>query len=106
MLIGLTALFFCGCKSPRPHLVDKLLKQDPVAPIDHWMKTSDNWSLHLWHYPPINHDPKRLPVILCHGLSHNNTYWDLAENVSLAQYLQQRGYDVWSVSLRGSGQST
>lgn len=106
ILFCLTAIFWSGCKSPSPRLVEKLLKQDVAAPIDHWVKTSDNWSLHLWHYPPVNHDPKRLPIILCHGLSHNNTYWDLAENVSLAKYLQRRGYDVWSVSLRGSGQST
>lgn len=106
IIFCLAATLAGGCQSSSPRLVEKLLAPDPAAPIDHWVKTSDNWSLHLLHYPPVKHNPKRVPIVLCHGLSHNNTYWDLTENVSLAKYLQRRGYDVWSVSLRGSGQST
>ncbi|NLE29981.1 MAG: alpha/beta hydrolase [Phycisphaerae bacterium] len=106
IIFCLAATLAGGCQSSSPRLVEKLLAPDPAAPIDHWVKTSDNWSLHLLHYPPVKHNPKRVPIVLCHGLSHNNTYWDLADNVSLARYLQRRGYDVWSVSLRGAGQST
>lgn len=77
-----------------------------APPEDHWAHTSDNWTIHLLRYKPNTISPKRDPVILCHGLSHNNTFWDLAPTVSLARFLQARGYDVWSPSLRGAGQST
>jgi len=76
------------------------------SPEDHWVKTDDNWTLHILRYKPVRLDPKRSPVILCHGLSHNNLFWDVVPKTSLAQYLQAGGFDVWSVSLRGAGQST
>lgn len=68
--------------------------------------TPDGWTISVAHYAPERIDKDRLPVILCHGLSYNGVFWDLAPEVSLARYLQQAGYDVWVPSLRGAGWST
>jgi hypothetical protein len=42
------------------------------------------------------------PVILCPGLGSSGAYsFDLSPNVSLADYLASRGWDVWTCELRG-----
>jgi len=69
-------------------------------------KTADGWELSLFRYTPERIDPKKRPVVLCHGFSYNNYFWDVDENHSLARYLARNGYDVWTVSLRGAGRST
>jgi len=46
-----------------------------------------------------------MPVILCHGLTYNALFWDLIPECSFAEYLSSQGFDVWAVSLRGSGLS-
>lgn len=43
------------------------------------------------------------PVVLCHGISSNARFWDLAPDRSLADYLVAQGYDVWNLDLRGHG---
>ena len=70
-----------------------------------YTKTSDGWTLQIDRFEPDRPDPAANPVVLCHGLSYNNHFWDLTEKVSLARYLAGSGYDVWSVSLRGAGLS-
>ncbi len=41
-------------------------------------------------------------VILCPGLGSSGAYcFDLSPAVSLADYLAERGWDVWTVELRG-----
>jgi len=105
--------FFClmlvlsglSCHKPQ-HEIKSILQPKPTDPVSYWTKTDDNWSLHILRYQPATLDPNRAPVILCHGLSHNNSFWDLSDEVSFAKYLQREGFDVWSVSLRGAGQST
>lgn len=74
-------------------------------------ETPDGWTIELKRYrleePSADGTGEdRLPVILCHGLSCNNFFWDLTEKVSFAHYLAEEGYDVWVPSLRGSGKST
>jgi len=71
----------------------------------HYTQTSDGWTLQVDRYQPTTPDPVNYPVVLCHGLSYNNRFWDLTKKTSLARYLAERGYDVWSVSLRGAGLS-
>lgn len=43
------------------------------------------------------------PVVLCHGISSNARFWDLAPDRSLADWLVGQGYDVWNLDLRGHG---
>jgi pimeloyl-ACP methyl ester carboxylesterase len=45
------------------------------------------------------------PVVLCHGLGGNRFNFDLDERHSLAAYLEDQGFDVWLVELRGHGRS-
>ena len=71
----------------------------------HYTETSDGWRLQVDRYQPTKPDPANNPVVLCHGLSYNNRFWDLTKKTSLARYLAERGYDVWTVSLRGAGLS-
>lgn len=48
--------------------------------------------------PPKQHHP----VILCPGLGSSGAYsFDLSPNVSLADYLAGKGWDVWTCELRG-----
>ncbi len=72
----------------------------------HYTETADGRRLALRRYLPENPMMDKEPVILCHGLSYNLLFWDLAEEVSLARYLAGAGYDVWSLSLRGSAPSS
>ncbi len=68
--------------------------------------TKDGWTLVAHHYRPTRAPkPGAMPVILCHGLTYNASFWDLDPAVSFASYLASQGYDVWSIDLRGSGMS-
>jgi len=77
-----------------------------------YFDTEDGWRLAIEHYPPetanmaFTEKTGRTPVILCHGLGLNSYFWDLIPKLSFARYLASYGYDVWVVSLRGSGTST
>jgi lysosomal acid lipase/cholesteryl ester hydrolase len=72
----------------------------------HVIKTRDGWNLVAIRYRPTGPPrPGRLPVILCHGLTYNASFWDLDPSCSLPRDLAGRGFDVWVVNLRGSGAS-
>ena len=84
-----------------------VLPRHDLLVTDFFPMTSDGWTLHLRRYrsrTALSAD--RLPVVLCHGLSCNGRFWDLAEKVSLVRYLVRLGYDVWVPTLRGAGLST
>lgn len=66
--------------------------------------TADGWKLGIRHIRPKQPDPNKLPVILCHGLGLNGTFWTITDN-HLAQQLADRGYDVFVPDMRGSGAS-
>jgi lysosomal acid lipase/cholesteryl ester hydrolase len=68
--------------------------------------TSDEWTLVAYRHRPERLDPGRLPVVLCHGVGSNSSIFNLSNDLSLAQYLAERGWDVWNVNLRGAGLST
>lgn len=69
------------------------------------IQTADGWTLVAHRFTPARPRPGAAPVILCHGLSYNAEFWTLDPSVNLAQFLNERGYDVWVVSLRGCGLS-
>jgi pimeloyl-ACP methyl ester carboxylesterase len=67
--------------------------------------TADGWDLALYHYRPAKARPDKAPVILCHGMALNNYFWNLTVENHFPRFLTDRGYDVWTVDLRGYGQS-
>ena len=78
----------------------------PAAPEPHAIKTRDGWTLVAFRYRPSGPPrPGAMPVILCHGLTYNSTFWDLDPSCSLPRYLASQGFDVWTVDLRGCGAS-
>lgn len=66
--------------------------------------TKDGWKLGMRHIRPAVPDPGKLPVVLCHGLGLNATFWTITDN-HLPEQLAAKGYDVFLVDLRGSGES-
>jgi len=96
----LLLLALCGAPAtPSPSPGDVAGVPEPAAPEVTWVDTDDGYQLALEHHP----NEGGPPVVLCHGISSNHRFWDLAPGRSLAAYLQQRGYDVWNMDLRGHG---
>jgi pimeloyl-ACP methyl ester carboxylesterase len=71
---------------------------------DAFTYTTDGWRLGVRHYRPINLDPGKLPVVLCHGLGLNATFWTITDN-HLPYQLAMRGYEVFLFDIRGSGEN-
>lgn len=67
-------------------------------------RTLDGWHLALHRYRPRG-EPRRHPVVLCHGLASNRFAFDPGPELSLARYLRDRGFDVFALELRGHGLS-
>jgi pimeloyl-ACP methyl ester carboxylesterase len=69
-------------------------------------KTRDMHTLILWRcFPPQEVISHTHSVILFHGFASNRFTFDLDAEVSVANYLASKGWDVWVVELRGSGKS-
>lgn len=106
LLAGLL-LVLSGCQG-----VSKIFSSPAVLPKPkrlieaHTAKTADDWTLSLKRFRRADGQASLGPVVLCHGFSYNGFFWDLDETHSLASYLADRDFDVWVVSLRGSGAST
>ena len=66
--------------------------------------TKDGWMLGVRHIPSKQPGSGKLPVVLCHGLGLNGTFWTITDN-HLPSQLAARGYDVFVVDMRGSGAS-
>lgn len=64
--------------------------------------TEDGASVFLGRLRPVEDDPTRPPVILCHGLAMNRRAFAFDPDKSLARALSARGRDVWVLELRGS----
>jgi pimeloyl-ACP methyl ester carboxylesterase len=71
---------------------------------DGYAYTDDGWRLGVRHYRPAQPDPGKLPVVLCHGLGLNATFWTITEQ-HLPSQLTARGYDVYVFDIRGSGEN-
>jgi pimeloyl-ACP methyl ester carboxylesterase len=86
-------------------LIDAWYERGRTAPDCHWAHTRDGWRLALYRHQPPRRS-HRTPVLLCHGMSSNRWDMDAPGQISMARWLQQRGYDVWVMELRGAGRST
>ncbi len=71
---------------------------------DGYAYTEDGWRLGVRHYRPQNPDPGKLPVVLCHGLGLNATFWTITD-AHLPAQLTARGYEVYVFDIRGSGEN-
>jgi pimeloyl-ACP methyl ester carboxylesterase len=71
---------------------------------DGYATTLDGWKLGIRMYEPRQADPGKLPVVLCHGLGLNGTFWTITDD-HLPGQLAARGYEVFIVDMRGSGAS-
>jgi lysosomal acid lipase/cholesteryl ester hydrolase len=71
---------------------------------DGYAVTADGWYLSMRHIRPAQPDPGKYPVVLCHGLGLNGTFWTITDDHLPAQ-LAARGYEVFVCDLRGSGNS-
>jgi pimeloyl-ACP methyl ester carboxylesterase len=69
---------------------------------DGYAYTADGWRLGVRHYRPETPDPSKLPVVLCHGLGLNATFWTITDD-HLPSQLNARGYEVYVFDIRGSG---
>jgi hypothetical protein len=89
-----------GPSQPRPHpfyLRPQHIKTNYKCP------TSDGWMLHIVRTKQLGQISTRVhPVVLCPGLGSSGAYsFDLSPDISLADYLASKGWDVWTVELRG-----
>lgn len=71
----------------------------------HWAVTDERFELALVRLRIGKKARRQSPVILSHGLFVNSRFLDLDEEHSLGRYLAKEGFDVWNLSLRGTGRS-
>jgi len=100
VLIGGIIPSVVGCASMRRDYPNRDLR--PCA--DEYAYTEDGWRLGIRRYRPARPDPSKLPVVLCHGLGLNATFWTLTDN-HLPGQLAARGYEVFVFDMRGSGEN-
>ena len=98
--VGLVAGVLPGCATMRYHAESLDLR--PCA--QGFATTADGWKLGMRHFPAAEPHSGKLPVVLCHGLGLNGTFWTINDN-HLPSQLAARGYDVFVVDMRGSGAS-
>src|SRR3954454_2372023 len=100
IVCAMGAVTMPGCASMRRNAPTPDLR--PCS--DGFAYTRDGWQLGIRHIRPAHPDPAKLPVVLCHGLGLNATFWTLTD-AHLPDQLAARGYEVFLVDLRGSGES-
>jgi lysosomal acid lipase/cholesteryl ester hydrolase len=105
LLVLLTWLLLAttpGCATMRKHAS----RSDLQPCSDGYAYTADGWRLGVRHFRPPVPDPEKLPVVLCHGLGLNGTFWTITDpGTYLPAQLAARGYDVFIFDFRGSGES-
>jgi pimeloyl-ACP methyl ester carboxylesterase len=99
-LLLLAALPGCATMRHNAHTPDLRPCSDGYA------FTDDGWRLGVRHLRPAAPDPSKLPVVLCHGLGLNGTFWTITDAEShLPAQLLAHGYEVFIFDFRGSGES-
>ncbi len=96
-LLGLSAP---GCAAIRMNAPSPDLRPGS----DGFAATADGWMLGIRRVRPSVPDPTKRPVVLCHGLGLNGTFWTLTDD-NLPRQLADLGYEVFIPDLRGSGLS-
>lgn len=92
----LLALAFLGCtRSARPA---------PDQPERFHFKTRDGWTLSIKRFAPPG-APRGRPILLVPGVASNDSSLDLFADRSLSRWLAAQGREVWSLALRGTGES-
>ncbi len=76
----------------------------PKTAEPHRVRTADGFTLALVRYAPVGATRGR-PVLMLHGISANARNMDLDDEHSMARWFAGRGREVWTVSLRGTGES-
>lgn len=71
----------------------------------HWAVTEQKFELAMERLRVEKKPRRRAPVILSHGLLATSLFFNLDEDHSLGRYLAKEGFDVWNLSLRGTGRS-
>ena len=89
-----------GCASMRRNAPSPDLRPCSEA----YAETADGWMLGMRRIRPARPEPGKLPVVLCHGLGLNGTFWTITDD-NLPRQLAARGYEVFIVDMRGSGAS-
>ncbi len=74
----------------------------PDRPLALPVTTADGWTLTLWHRAPAQ---KRFvePVVLCHGLGNNASFFEFRGARHLARVLADAGFEVFTMNCRGAG---
>lgn len=81
------------------------LYPDPESADElHWVRTQDGTRVALYRYRP-RVAGRGEPVLCVHGLGANHRNLAFNEGHGVAQYLANRGYDVFAIDLRGRGMS-
>ena len=70
----------------------------------HWAVTEQKFELAMERIR-LKEPRQRTPVVLSHGFLVNSRFMNLTDETSLAKYLAREGFDVWNLSLRGTGRS-
>jgi pimeloyl-ACP methyl ester carboxylesterase len=100
LVLALVLLIGPGCASMRRNAPSPDLR-----PCDEgFAATDDGWMLGIRRFRPATPDPGKLPVVLCHGLGLNGTFWTITDD-HLPSQLAAQGYEVFIVDMRGSGAS-
>lgn len=77
----------------------------PVSRELHWAVTGEKFELALERLRTGTRPRYPAPVLLCHGLLVNSSIFNLGADSGLAVFLAKEGFDVWNLSLRGTGRS-
>ena len=80
------------------------LDDEYVKTDRHWAVTETRFELTAKRFRLSRNVRYPRPVILIHGLLVDSRFLDFGR-ASLAEYLAEAGFDVWNLSLRGTGRS-
>jgi len=100
--ILLTVLILCWLAGPT---LPASFGESFISHETHWAVTGAKFEIALRRTRLGKRLRLKPPVLLIHGLLAESRFLDLTHDTSLAEYLARAGFDVWNVSLRGTGRS-